>query len=122
MLIKYYSRICTFYMSFFIIYNKKIIYFNKELVESDKIFTERVSFLLLADKKGIDPKRAETLSYAYRNKLLYQSNYSSELEKELAFVKGYEYIEKKEAIQHPLLVKPCNDYFNRNKCNNKYSQ
>jgi len=67
-------------MSFFIVYKSKISRIEKEVCESEQHFLSRVEFMILALDFGLQECQAETLGYAYRNKLQSYIAYPKETE------------------------------------------
>lgn len=55
--------------------------FKKDISEPHDIFIQRVRFVLLALDQNLPLKQCISLGYAYRNKLLYNTSYQSDVEK-----------------------------------------
>jgi hypothetical protein len=51
--------------------------------ESQDIFISRIVFFLKALDLGLEKQKAITLSYVYRNKLLYNVSYTTDIEKRI---------------------------------------
>lgn len=73
-------------MSFFIVYDSRIIKIEKEVRESDQHFVSRAEFMILAIDSGVGETQAETLGFAYRNKLQSYVSYPKETEELLSKV------------------------------------
>jgi hypothetical protein len=67
-------------MTIYILHEQAIITIDRHVTETNDVFTRRVEFLIYALDQGIPVERAQTLSYAYRNKLQYTLAYHPEIE------------------------------------------
>jgi hypothetical protein len=73
-------------MSIFIIYNDKLVKIDQSIIENESIFSQRILFLITAIDQGLDIANAETLSYAFRNRLIYGVKYYPDLEKKIDLI------------------------------------
>jgi hypothetical protein len=65
---------------FFIVYGKDVVKVERQITESFPIFIQRVEFLIYALDQGHSINAAQTLSYAYQNKVLYNAKYPADFD------------------------------------------
>ncbi len=70
-------------MNFLIIYEDSLLKLQQTVCESEDHFFLRVEFFIHALNKGYNMDIAETLSYAYQNKLKYNVSYIPEVEESI---------------------------------------
>ena len=68
--------------SFFILVEERLIKLTKEIVENEDSFIERLLFFIQA-LNLFNIEKAETLSFSYMNKMLYNCIYSNKIEQDI---------------------------------------
>jgi len=73
-------------MDCYIIYNNILIEISRNINEDDSTFIKRISFFIKSLEKGYTINKAETYSYIYLNKLLYNTKYNNEIEENIKII------------------------------------